>query len=104
MHQADKLQFERTAREFAEWRAVPEAQRSPAPAWWWQAAVIAAAQPEAMTALLCYRFQLPVGSTYAEAAAVLLATLADQTSMSWPDEFPRKIERSKAPDERGSSD
>ena len=99
MHQADKLQFERTAREYSDWLAVPKEQRSPAPAWWWQSAVIAAAHPEAMTALLCYRFQLPVGSTYAEAAAVLSATLADQTSMSWPDEFPRKIERPKNQDE-----
>src|ERR1700749_2178023 len=99
MHQADKLQFERTAREFADWRAVPKEQRSPAPAWWWQAAVSAVAQPEAMTAWLCYRFQLPVGSTYAEAPAFVLATLAGQTSMSWPDEFPRKIERPKKPDE-----
>jgi hypothetical protein len=93
VHEADKLQLERTAREFSDWRAVPKEQRSPAPAWWWQVAVIAAAQPEAMPALLCYRFQLPVGSTYAEAAAVLLATLADQTSVSPPDGFPRKTER-----------
>jgi hypothetical protein len=99
VRQADKLQFERTAHEFSDWRAVPKEQRSPAPAWWWQPAVTAAAQREAMSALLCYRFQLPVGSTYAEAAAVLLATLADQTSMSWPDEFPRKIDRPKNPDE-----
>jgi hypothetical protein len=32
-------------------------------------------------------------STYAAGAAVLIATLADQTSLPWPDEFPRKIER-----------
>jgi hypothetical protein len=42
---------------------------------------------------MCYRLQLPVGSTYAAAAAVLMATLADQTSLPWPDEFPRKIRR-----------
>ena len=39
--------------------------------------------------------QLPVGSTYAAGAAVLMATLADQTSLPWPDEFPRKIKREK---------
>jgi hypothetical protein len=50
---------------------------------------------EEMGALLCYRLQLPVGSTYAAGAAVLMATLADQTSLPWPDEFPRKIKREK---------
>ena len=46
-------------------------------------------------ALMCYRLQLPVGSTYAAGAAVLMASLADQTSLPWPDEFPRKIKREK---------
>jgi hypothetical protein len=93
MHPAAKLQFERTAREFAQWRAVPEEDRSPAPACWWQPAMEVVAQHEGMGALMCYRLQLPVGSTYAAAAAVLMATLADQTSLPWPDEFPRKIRR-----------
>jgi hypothetical protein len=44
---------------------------------------------------MCYRLQLPVGSTYAAGAAVLMATLADQTSLPWPDEFPRKVSRDK---------
>ena len=38
VHPAAKFQFERVAREFAQWRPVPEAQRSPAPVWWWQPA------------------------------------------------------------------
>jgi hypothetical protein len=46
MHQAAKLQFERTVREFAQWRAVPEADRSPAPAWSWQPAMEVVAQHE----------------------------------------------------------
>lgn len=71
MHSAARLQFERVAREFAQWRAVPENERSPAPAWWWQ----------------------PLLSTYAAAAAMLLGTLADQTSLSWPEEFSRRIHR-----------
>jgi hypothetical protein len=37
--------------------------------------------------------ELPLGSTYAAGAAVLLAALADQMSLPWPDEFPRKIAR-----------
>jgi len=93
MHPAAKFQFERTAREFSQWRAVPEEDRSPAPAWWWQPAIDVVGQHEEMGALLCYRLQLPVGSTYAAGAAVLMATLADQTSLPWPDEFPRKIRR-----------
>lgn len=93
MHPAAKFQFERTARELSQWRAVPEEDRSPAPAWWWRPAIDVVAQHEEMGALLCYRLQLPVGSTYAAGAAVLMATLADQTSLPWPDEFPRKIRR-----------
>ena|SRR6476620_4487334 len=93
MHQAAKFQFGRTAREFAQWRAVREDERSPAPAWWWQPAFEVVAQREEMGALTCYRLQLPVGSTYAAGPAMLMATLADQTSLPWPDEFPRKIER-----------
>jgi hypothetical protein len=96
MHQAAKHQFERTAREFSLWRSVPEDDRSPAPAWWWQPAIEVIAQHEEMTALMCYRFELPVGSTYAAGAAVLMAALADQTSLPWPDEFPRKIKREKS--------
>jgi hypothetical protein len=93
MHPAARLPFERAAREFAQWRAVPQNDRSPAPAWWWQPAFEVVAQHEAMGALLCYRLQLPVGSTYAAGAAVLMETLADQTSLPWPDEFPHKIQR-----------
>jgi hypothetical protein len=86
---------ERTAREFPQWRDVPEEDRSMAPAWWWQPAIDMVAQHEEMGALLCYRLQLPVGSTFAAGAAVLMAALADQTSLPWPDEFPRKIKREK---------
>jgi hypothetical protein len=93
MHPAAKLQFERAAREFAQWRAVPDDDRSPAPAWWWQPAFEVVAQYEEVGALLCYRLQLPVGSTYAAGAAVLMRTLTDQTSLPWPEEFPRKIKR-----------
>jgi hypothetical protein len=54
MHPAAKFHFERTAREFSDWRSVPEQDRSPAPAWWWQPAIDAVAQEEEMAALLCY--------------------------------------------------
>jgi hypothetical protein len=53
------------------------------------------AHHEEMEALLCYRIELPVGSTYAASAAVPMATLAGQTSLPWPYGFPRKIKREK---------
>jgi hypothetical protein len=39
------------------------------------------------------RLGLRVGSTYAAGAEVLMATLTDQTSMTWPEDFPRKKKR-----------
>jgi hypothetical protein len=64
---------------------------SPRRPWWRQPAFEVRDLPEEMEALLCYRLQLPVGSTYASGAAVLMTALADQTSLPWPDEFSRKI-------------
>jgi hypothetical protein len=104
MHQALKMQFERAAREFAQWRAVPESERSLAPAWWWQPAFEAREQQERMSPLWCFRLELPLSSSYAAGAAVLMAALADQTSLPWPDEFPRKIKKDadKEPQKQGS--
>ena len=96
MHPTAKCQFERVVREFAPWRTVPEDERSPAPAWWWQLEVVA--QLEEMPPLCSIRLELPLSSTYADGAAVLIATLADQTSLTWPDEFPRKSERTEKPE------
>jgi hypothetical protein len=93
MRQAAKFQFERVAREFAQWRSVSEGERSPAPGWWWQPAFEVREQHEEMEPLWCHRLELPQGSTYASGAAVLMATLAGQKSVPWPDEFPRKIAR-----------
>jgi hypothetical protein len=98
MHPAAKIQFERVVREFAQWRAVPADERSPAPAWWWQPAFEVVAQQEEMPPLCSIRLELPLSSTYADGAAVLIATLADQTSLPWPDEFPRKSERIEKPE------
>ena len=91
MHPAAKLQFERAACEYTRWRSVPEPERSPAPCWWWQPAMQVADQQEEMTALLCYRLELPGGSTYAVGAAVLMSPNVSQISQPWPDEFPRKL-------------
>jgi hypothetical protein len=91
MHPAARLQFERVAGEFAQWRAVPENERSPAPAWWWQPALAVARQLDEMAPQCCHHLELPLSSTYAAGASLLMQTLADQTSLPWPDEFPRKI-------------
>jgi hypothetical protein len=91
MRPAAIFQLERVVREFAKWRAVPEAQRSPAPAWWWQPAFEVREQAEEMAPIGCHHLELPVGSSYATGAAALLATLADQTSLPRPEEFPRRI-------------
>jgi len=93
MHQAAKFEFERAAREYAQWRAVPEAERSPAPGWWWGPAFAVHTEQEEMSAQWCARLELSPSSTYAAGAAVLMNALSDQTTLSWPDEFPRKIGR-----------
>ena len=90
MHQAAKLQFERIAIEYASWRGVPDDERSPAPAWWWGPAMDALDEAEAMSPELCANLELPPGSSYGDAADVLMKPLAEQTSLSWPDEFPKK--------------
>jgi hypothetical protein len=99
VHPTAKFHFERVVGEFAQWRAVPEAHRSPAPAWWWQPAFEVRAQPDEMSPIWCHHLELPIGSTFSAGAAVLLAALAEQTSLPWPDEFPRKIERAHKSEE-----
>jgi len=94
MHQAANVQFERAVNEFVRWRAVPEEERSPAPAWWWGPAfeVLDAQQP--MPAEWCSSLELPDRATYADGAEIFLNSLADQTSLPWPDDFPRKARHS----------
>ena len=60
MPQTSKLNFERAAREFAQWRAVSEKERSPAPAWWWQPAFELRDLQEVMIPLWCYHLELPL--------------------------------------------
>ena len=88
MHQAANLQFERAVREFARWRAVPEQDRSLAPAWWWGPAFEVMGMQQPMPADWCARLELPNGSCFADGAAVFLDSLALQTSLPWPDDFP----------------
>src|SRR4051812_37981630 len=90
MHHAARLQFERTAGEYAGWRAVAADERSPAPAWWWGSAMDALDEAAAMSPELCASFELPPASPYSAAAETLMTALADQTSLGLPDEFPQK--------------
>jgi hypothetical protein len=90
MHQAAKLQFERVVREFVRWRAVPEQERSPAPAWWWGPAFEVRGEPQPMPAAWCSSLELPDGATVAAGADMLLKSFAGQTAQPWPDAFPRK--------------
>jgi hypothetical protein len=43
-----------------------------------------------MPAEQCTRLELPDGSSYTDGADVFLKSLADQTSLPWPDDFPGK--------------
>lgn len=94
MHQAANAQFERAVREFAEWRAVPEKERSPAPAWWWGPALDVLGVRQPMPAEWCAGLELPDGSSFTDGAAVFLNLLAGQTSLPWPDDFPRRAKHS----------
>jgi hypothetical protein len=90
VHQAAKDQFERSLHEFVRWRAVPEEERSPAPAWWWGPAFEVLGLQQAMPTEWCSSLELPDGSPFAAGAQVFLGSLANQTSLPWPDDFPRK--------------
>lgn len=94
MHPAANLQFERVVREFAKWRAVPEQERSAAPAWWWGPALELLDVRQPMPADWCARLELPNGSTLADGAGVFLKSLADQTSLPGPGNFPGHAGRS----------
>jgi hypothetical protein len=99
MHRDEDLQFTRIVDEFAQWRAVPEQERSPAPAWWWGPALEAIGVPRPMPAAWCASLELPTGATYASGAAIFLECLADQKSLPWPGEFPRKAGHSAEGDQ-----
>jgi hypothetical protein len=45
----------------------------------------------------CSSLGLPSGSAFALGADVLLKTLADQTSLPWPDDFPRRTKHAVSP-------
>ena len=90
MHQPANLSFERVVHEFARWRAVPEHQRSPAPAWWWGPAFEVRSEAQPMPREWCSSLEIPAGSSYVAGAQIFLDSLADQTSLPWPGDFPSR--------------
>jgi hypothetical protein len=90
MHQTVNVQLGRIVREFVQWRAVPQDERSPAPAWWWGPAFEVRHMQQPMPADWCDRLELPANSSYAVGAKIFLGSLAGQTSLPWPDDFPRR--------------
>jgi hypothetical protein len=94
MERAAELQFERAVKEFVQWRAVPDDERSPAPAWWWGPAFDIRGVQQPMPAEWCSSLELPDGSSCAAGAQVFLHSLAGQTSLPWPGDFPRQPKHS----------
>jgi hypothetical protein len=91
MHPAAKLQFERVVDEYAKWRAIAEAERPPAPGWWWGPALDVREFAVALTPSSCRRLGLQAGATYVDATRMLLQLLASQTDVPWPYDFSRKV-------------
>ena len=90
MHPALSFQFERTAQEYMRWSRIPEDERSAAPAWWWGPALALRDAAEPLPDAWCELLTLPPGASSQAAAALLLNALHDQTSPTWPDEFPHR--------------
>jgi hypothetical protein len=91
MHPAARLQFERVVDEYGKWRAIAEAERPPAPAWWWGPALDVREQAAALAPSSCRRLGLPSGATYTDAARLLLGSLTGQIQVPWPYDFSRKV-------------
>ena len=92
MHPAARQQFERIIEEYVCWRAVPETERSPAPAWWWGPAIELRQATQSLPAEWCARLGLPDQASYAAGAEIFLRAFAGQTSLPWPHDFPRRAE------------
>ncbi len=92
MHPAARLQFKRVLDEFVAWRAIPEKERPPAPAWWWGPAFELRDIDLQLPAHWCARLGLTGGATYAEGAKVLRDTLAGEILVPWPYDFSSKVD------------
>ena len=76
MREAAQIKFERVAREFGKWQAVPEVERSAAPPWWWGVAIEIMNEHDEMPPSLCGLMDIATGTTYAQAASKLMTALA----------------------------
>lgn len=101
MNRALSFQFDRALQDYAIWQAVPEEERSPAPAWWWGPALALRDNSELLPPDVAEQLRLPRHSNYGAAARQLLAAIEEQTTLPWPDEFPRKYQPKPAPSEPG---
>lgn len=90
MYQAANVQFDRIVDEFMRWRAVSEDERSPAPAWWWGPAFELLGVQSTLPDEIRTKLELPDGASYADGAQIFFKSLAGQTSLPWPDDFPRR--------------
>lgn len=91
MHPAAILQFERIIVEFARWRTLPQADRPPAPAWWWGPAIELRDAALPLPGHGSRRLGLADGASYADGARVLFGALAGQTIQPWPYDFSNKV-------------
>jgi hypothetical protein len=89
MDGVSSMQFERIVDEFVQWRAVPDEERSPAPAWWWGPAFEVHGVSQTMPAGWCSSLGLPENSSLAAGAEMFLGLFAEQIFLPWPDQFPR---------------
>jgi hypothetical protein len=80
MLEAAKLKFVRVAAKYAEWQAVPQAERSLAPPWWWGVAIEIMNESDEMPPPLCALMNIPPRATYAQVKA-------DERSL-WPNHPP----------------
>ena len=96
MHPAARLQFQRMIEEYAGWQAVPETERSPAPAWWWGPAIELHHATQPLPVEWCAILGLSEQASYAAGANVFLTAFTGQTSLPWPHDFPRKAEAPEA--------
>ncbi|WP_148287854.1 hypothetical protein [Rhodopseudomonas sp. B29] len=87
------------SRSLSAGKAVPEAERAPAAAWWWAPAWAASGNREVMPDEFSRAFGLDAGAKFADAAAILMTAIAAQDRLASPTGFPYKPKRFVEDDE-----
>jgi hypothetical protein len=88
IHPAVRFQLARSVREYARWLAVAEADRSPAPGWWWGPAFAVRDSTEPLPEDWAQTMHLPRGASYGDAARLFMDVMAGQPFQPWPSGFP----------------